>query len=327
MKNKAFGLDIGTTSLKAVWLSVEKSGYALEAAATIPATTSNLMSDSAVDHEVIAQTIRKLIEDARITTKYVNIALPETRVYTKVIEMPALSDKELSSAIYYEAEQYISVPLETLTLEYRVLRRVQNNPKMNVLLVGAPTKLVEKYSTVLSGAGLTISSIETETLATIRALSVVQLPVTLVLDIGAISTSLAIVKDGILLFTYTVAIGGAAMTRAIATGFNFSVTQAEEYKKTYGILPVTQPILSSIVAEIKKAVVFYAQRYREEGPIAQIVLSGGSAKLPGLSAYIMQECGIQTGLINPFLPGQQIPQEILDNAPDYALAVGLAMRG
>ncbi len=66
----------------------------------------------------MAATIRKLVEQTRIDSKNVNIALPESQVYTKVIDMPVLSDRELSSAIVWEAEQYIPVPLANVTLDW-----------------------------------------------------------------------------------------------------------------------------------------------------------------------------------------------------------------
>lgn len=338
MKNKAFGLDIGTTSIKALWLSHEQQGYLLNATAVVPTPSTGMLSDSPIDQEQMSQTIIKLVTDAKITTKYVNIALPETQVYTKVVDMPILSDKELSSAIFYEAEQFIPVPLESLSFDYKVLKKNQNDMKMQVLLVGAPIAIVEKYEKILMGAGLSIASVETEVLAVLRALVIGDnFPPTLIVNIGSLTSSLAIVKDGNLVFTYAVPIGGAAITRAIATEFNFSMAQAEEYKKTYGISSrnlegkigkAAEPILTSIMAEVKKAMAFYSEKFKEEGPITQVLLSGGGARLQGLNIYFAQNCGIETAISNPWkiLTNQQVPKEILDDAPDYALAVGLAMR-
>lgn len=338
MKNKSFGLDIGTTSVKAVWLSTETNGYYLSAISTVPTPSAGMLSDSPVDQEQMSQVIRKLVQDAKIDIHSVNLALPETQVYTKVIEMPILSDKELSSAIYWEAEQYIPVPLESLTFDYKILHKSEADSKMQVLLVGAPTGFVAKYTNILKNAGLNIASMETEVLAAIRSLVVGEkFPSTLIVNIGSLLTSLAIVKDGSLVFTYAVPLGGAAITRAIATEFNFSPQQAEEYKRTYGIDPknlegkiakAAQPVLQSIMAEVKKALAFYGERYKADGPLTQILLSGGTAKLPGLNLYFARDCGVETVIANPWkiLADQQVPKDILDNAPDYSIAVGLAMR-
>ncbi|MGH7245710.1 MAG: type IV pilus assembly protein PilM [Candidatus Levyibacteriota bacterium] len=341
MKNKAFGLDIGVTSMKAVWLSRERAGFVLDSAVSAPTPSKGMFSESPLDQEEMARAIRNLVDEAKITTRYVNVALPEGQVYTRIIEMPILSDKELISAIYWEAEQYIPVPLPTITLDYKVLQKPQKpeeGEKMTVLLVGAPSNLLEKYEKVLSMGGFIITSIETEILASLRSTIIENsTPPTLLVNIGGLNTTLAIMRKGLLSFTYSVPTGGIALTRAIAANFGFTFTQAEEYKKIYGLSEqnsfggkigtATQPILNSLIAEIKKALAFYMERYKDD-PIKQIVLSGGSAKLPGFTTYFAKTIGIETVVANPWkvLVSQEVPKEILDNAPEYTVSVGLAMR-
>ena len=90
----------------------------------------------------------------------------------------------------------------------------------------------------------------------------------------------------------------------------------------------TEPILNSILGEIKKSIAFYSQKYKDDSPIRQIILSGGTAKLPGIEIFFVNNSGIETAIANPWkvLASQQMPKEILDNASDYTIAVGLAMR-
>ena len=340
MKNKAFGLDIGDQNIKAVWLSTEQNGYYLNAVSSLPVPSKGMLSESPLDQQEMAQTIHNLLAEANITTKYVNIALPESQVYTRVIEMPVLSDKELLSAIYWEAEQYIPVPLNTITLDYKVLRRPEKPEeglKMDVLLVGAPTGLIDKYEKVLSLAGLVLTTVETEILSTIRATAVGEnYPPTLIVSIGSVTTALAIVQNNLVKFTYSIPTGGNALTRAIAASFGFSFQQAEEYKKVYGISPenlggkiaqAANPVLSLILSEMKKALAFYEEKARDN-PIRQIVLAGGGAKLPGLSAFLTNAVGIESVIANPWkvLVSQEVPKEIVDDASSYTVAVGLAMR-
>lgn len=340
MKLKAFGLDIGSNSLKGVWFSREKNGFFLQSAQKVTAPLRGMLSESPLDQEEMAKAIRALITEGKIDTRYVNVALPENQVYTRVIEMPVLSDKELSSAIYWEAEQYIPVPLATITLDYRVLwkpEKATDGQKMRVILVGAPTTLIDKYEKILSLAGLTINVVETELLSLVRSLVVdANFPTTLIVHIGSVSTSIAIIKNSILAFTYSLPTGGTAISRAIAADFGFALPQAEEYKKTYGLSDsqlggkigkVTEPILSSILTEVRKALAFYSEKYAND-PIKQVILSGGSAKLPGLATYFTANIGVETAIANPWkvLVEQEVPRDIIDSASEYAIAVGLAMR-
>lgn len=340
MKNTPFGLDIGTSSMKAVWLSQEKNGFLLNAVATVPTPEKGVLSESPLDQQDIAAAVQNLVQEANITTKLVNIAISENQVYTRVLEMPVLSDKELSSAIYWEAEQHIPLPLPSITLDWSVLYRPKEGEsgKMQVLLVGAPTIIINKYQRFIEMAGLTIASIETEILSVIRATIIGEnFPNSIIVHVGAVGTLLAIVKNGVVVFTYFIPIGGIAITRAIASDFAFSTPQAEEYKRTYGyssktlegkIGKATEPILMSILTEVKKAISFYNEKYLNEAPITQIILSGGSAKLPGMDLFFVKNCGIEVVLSNPWkiLKNQTIPKEILDNASEYTVSVGLAMK-
>lgn len=341
MKEKPFGLDIGATTIKAVWLAEDKDGYILKSSTVIVTPPKGMQSESPMDQEEMVNAIKNIITTVKITVPYVNLALPESQVYTKVLEMPMLSDKELSSAIYWEAEQHIPVPLTSITLDFKVLKRPapeNTTEKMQVLLVGAPLALVNKYQRIVGACGLTINALETEILSVLRStVRTDNFPNTLVIHIGAVSSLLAIIKDGILVFTYSIPTGGMAINRAIAADFGFTVDQAEEYKKTYGISgktlggkigQATTPIVMSIVSEVKKTLAFYSEKYKNETSIQQILLSGGSAKLPGLDMFFAQNCGLETVIVNPWkiLKNQNVPKEILDNGPDYAVAVGLAMR-
>lgn len=343
MNKKSFGLDIGASTIKVVELNLDKTGITLNASIISPTPPKGMLSESPVDEEEMAQAIKKTVTDAGITEKRVNIALPENQVYTKVVEMPYLSDRELSSAIYWEAEQYIPIPLANISLSWSVIKKpLKPNPseKMEVLMVGAPTLIVKKYQKIIEMAGFSINNMETEILSTVRALTSgtnnsIAIP-TIIVNIGSVSTSLAIVVGSTLTFTYSMPVGGAAINRAISADFGFSHLQAEEYKRTYGISngplgqrigKVTEPIISSILSEIKKAIVFYSQKYKDS-KVSQIIISGGTAKLRGIDVFFAQNCGIQTIIANPWkvLSSQELPKEILDNAPDYSIAVGLGLK-
>jgi type IV pilus assembly protein PilM len=209
---------------------------------------------------------------------------------------------------------------------------------MQVLMVGAPIKLIDKYQKVLEMADLNLNSIETETLAIIRALVTPNLPPTIIVSIGAISTSLAIIRDGMLVLSYSIPVGGNAISRSIEADFGLTSSQSEEYKKTYGfskegagqkISKSTEPILASILLEIRKALAFYSQKYKNDSIIQQILLSGGTARLSGIDLYFAENLSIETVIANPWriLGDKPLPPEILNSTSDFTIALGLAMKG
>lgn len=338
--NKSIGLDIGLTKIKAVSLSRQNNNFVLDGFSVLPVPPKGMLSEAPNDEKDMAAAVKKTVENLKVNSKNVNIALSDNQVYTKVIEMPVLSDKELSLAIYWEAERHIPVALSTITLVWNVLRRPLNNnadEKMQVLMVGAPTSLISKYQKILQMAGLNLNSIETETLAIVRALVAPKLPPTVVVSIGAVNTSLAIIRDGILALTYSIHTGGNAISRSIEADFGLTPSQSEEYKKTYGFTKTgdgqkigksTGPILASILLEIRKVLAFYSQKYKDDSVVQQILLSGGTAHLPGIDLFFAENLGIETVVANPWkiLGDKPLPPGILNEASDFTIALGLAMR-
>jgi type IV pilus assembly protein PilM len=341
ISNKSIGLDIGLSKIKAVSLERQNNAFVLSSFSVMPSPPKGILSESPLDEQDMAAAIKKTVDSLKASVKNVNVALSDTQVYTKVIDMPVLSDKELSLAIYWEAERHIPVALSTITLVWNVLKRPANasgNEKMQVLMVGAPTHLISKYQKILQMANLTLNSIETETLAIVRALVTPNLPPTIIVSIGSINTSLAIIKDGILVLTYSIPTGGNAITRSIEEDFGITLSESEEYKKTYGytregeggqkVGKATEPILASILLEVRKVIAFYFQKYKDGSVVSQILLSGSTAHLPGIDLFFAENLSIETIVANPWkiLGDKPLPPQVANLTSDFTIALGLAMR-
>ncbi len=108
---------------------------------------------------------------------------------------------------------------------------------MKVLLVAAPLTLIERYMKIMQMAQLTPIALETEIVAITRTFSPRKdnVPTTMIVSIGASTTDLCIVSGGIIQFTRSIGTGGVALARAVAQELGFEMSQAEEYKKTYGL--------------------------------------------------------------------------------------------
>ncbi len=174
-----------------------------------------------------------------------------------------LTDQEISSAVKWEAEQYIPIPIQEAIIQHQIIERRENvsPPEVVVLLVAAPRTLVEKYIQVVEAAKLNVVAVETELISLVRSLAPTN-QTTLILDFGARSTDLAIAKNGFLVFSRSIPSAGEAFTRAVSQTLGINPQQAEEYKKVYGIKgenfggkigQATEPILLSMLSEIKKA--------------------------------------------------------------------------
>ncbi len=338
--DSTLALDIGSHSIKLIELGSDASGITLLSAGSTLTPPKALSSNTQVDQEAIAASIKKLWKDTGSKSKSVNIALPESQVITRIIEVPQLSSRELASAIKWEAEQYIPLPLDQVTVDFTVLRdsTATGTNKMDVLLVASPKVLVEKYVSILERADLTPNAVETEIIATSRALSRSAMTVknAMIVAIGAQTTDLAILRGGVLAFTRSISAGGEALSRALAQGLGFEYAQAEQFKKTYGlekdklegkIVAAVKPIMDTIVGEITRALAFYQEKYKDEH-IGVAFLSGGTARLPGMVVYLAQSLNCEIQLANPWVGIKRDSRfRVLDSeGPVFTVAVGLALR-
>ncbi len=229
------GIDIGTKSIKIIELVKSGDSWILKSSGAVG--YAGLSPDKIqTDDEMIAlsDVLKKIISQIGITSKEVNLALPETLVFTRIVKFPLLSDEEVASAVKWEAEQYIPIPVNEAVIQYSILDRNQATSSVSVLLVATPKSVVEKYVSIVKLAGLVPLSAETELTALSRVLAP-EKGVTLVLDLGASATDMCIVKDGNIVFTRSIPVAGEAFTRAVSQSLGVDSAQAEEYKKTYGL--------------------------------------------------------------------------------------------
>ena len=335
------GLDIGSKSIKVVELSRDGNGFSLRSAGAVgysgPAIDANLNDEKAMAD--MANVIKKLFKDAKISSRDVSVALPETQVFTRVMQFPLLTDAEIASAVKWEAEEYIPIPVKDAVVEHRIIERLETGspPQVIVLLVAALKSLVENYITICNHAGLNVVGVETELISMARSLAPVDKPA-LIVDFGAHSTDIAVTKNGQLYFSRSIPTAGDAFTRAVAQSLGVNVQQAEEYKRTYGLNEqqlegkvgrALSPIIKVVAGEIKKAVHYYQLNVKGETPTL-VVISGGSAGLPGVAPMLTNLLGIEVTIGTPFTRVKVDPDAakgLANYAPLYSVAVGLAMRG
>lgn len=334
------GIDLGSRTIKIVEVLPHKDGPQLLAAGEVATPPKALLSSLPADHEAIAIALKELIKEAGVKSKNAVIALPESQVFTRVIEVPQLSERELISAIKWEAEQYIPLPLDQVNLDFAVLRDSHETGRnvMEVLLVAAPKILTEKYVSIMERADINPLAAETEIIAATRVAvrTTPQVRTVMLASMGAQTTDLAITKGGILAFTRSISAGGEALTRAISQGVDIDLNQSEEFKRTYGLesdklegklVNAVKPILDTIISEMKRAIVYFEEKYKDER-VDTLLLTGGTAKTPGLVPYFTQVLGVETQLANPWLAVKKDARfNILDpEAPMFTIAVGLTLR-
>jgi len=332
-----FGLDIGSQNIKLAQLKKIKDKYQLVAFGSAPSTTRGLISEAEGDLTALAEIIKKLHRDVGIKTKNVATALPQDQVFARMITLPFLSEEEIESALQWEAEQYIPIPLSEAILTYEIVNRKKENNRENIdlLLAAAPRSLVEKAVTALKMADLNPVSMEMEIISIARSLVSSENETVLVIDFGAKATDLAVVENRKVIFVYSIPTAGEAFTRAISLELGLEFSQSEAYKRSYGVDPeklegkineAIKPILNTIVNEIKKTIQFYQDKGKS---IKRIVLAGGGAALPQINILLAKELNLEVQIGDPF--SQVVEDDLLNKIPAteralYSVALGLAIK-
>lgn len=333
------GIDIGSKSIKVVELSKDGDKFRLKGLGVVGYSGKSIDAmEEEREFAGVAEILMKLLKESSINEKNISISLPESAVFTRTIKFPNLTDQEINSAVKWEADQYIPIPLEEAIVQHEIVERntASSPPSVSVLLVAAPRKLVQKYMKVVDLAKLNPVFVETELVSLVRSLSSPD-RVSLIIDFGARSTDVAISKNGSIAFSRSIPTAGNAFTRAVAQSLGIEEGQAEQYKRAYGfadnqlegkIKAALEPVFKSVIDEIKKAIHFYQTEEKGKNP-SYVVVSGGTAGLPHVIAHLSSSLGLEVLMANPFAKlsvEEEKMKKIAPFAPLYAISVGLAMR-
>ena len=333
------GLDFGNHTVKAVELAnIDKEKSDLVTFGSQPTPHGVVGSVDEKHQSQLADAVKELYKAHDIKNKKVVIALPESSVYTRFLELPGIKEEEIPNVIFYEAKQLLPVPVEKVQIASVKVGFNETTNAFQVLLIAAPRSVIDIYLNVVDRAGLDPIAVETESVAVGRALyNSIKNDHMVMLDFGATTTDLSIIRNGFLVFSQSIPIGSDVLTQTLINQFNFDYNQAEEYKRNYGVTPgvlenkvynALTPVLANIVTEIQKALEFYRTKYLMTIP--QVVeLCGDGALLPGLAEYMTQALEIKSELADPW-KSINIPPKFAESVevsqPSYAVAIGLAQK-
>lgn len=332
------GIDFGTHTVKAVELKNIMSKPELVNLGSQLTPKGVINSEERQDQKKLAEALKLLYSNSRIRNTNVVMALPEFSVFTRFLEFPGVKKEELKQAVYFEAKQYIPVPIEEVQMSYVTIGFNEEKNAPRVLLVAAPKKIIDIYMNVASFANLDLVAIETESVAMGRAMfKSSHKPTCVMLDFGANSTDMSIMTNGSLVFSQSISIGSDSLTQAIVNKFNFDYNRAEEFKRNYGLIPnvlegkiysVLAPIVESIMIEVRRGVEFYKNKTMSAAP-NEYLLNGDGALLPGLTEYVAKSLGVNAQVANPWLNiivDNKFKDLVAKGGSSYSVAIGLSLK-
>jgi len=340
-----FGLDIGHGSLKV--MQVEHPAPGVPGKKNSPRVVGYGFTnfDKAaqedgviVQPEIIAKATMELFERhliGDITTRRATIAIPAYRTFTRSLQLPKLKGKDLAEAVQLEVEQYISVPLEELYLDYEITRQDEKNTEL--FIVAVPKTIVDSYLELAQILGLEAVLIEPTLSSSGRLFSLDEASdvASFIIDFGSLSADISIFDKHVLV-TGTVQGGGVSFTTSIQNKLGVTLQEAGMIKTRYGLSPSKKqsdikqalaPTLEQIIKEIRRMMRYYEERYGTDRPVGQVVTLGGGANMPGLSEFLIETLRMPVRHSDPWYylnyKGLQPPSDA--DKPMYATVAGLSL--
>jgi len=348
-KKKCLGVDVGASSIKIVELGQRKERIGLENYGEFSISSflmerpfRNFQGTSlSLSEEEISKAIKAIIGEAKISTTKAIFTIPDFSTFFTYFELPPMTSKELPDAVLFEARQHIPVPLSEVTIDWSLIGGEvpdhRGKEKLQILLLAVPNEVIAQYRKIAELSKLEILALESEVFSIVRAVMSPQRKrkTQIIVDIGAQSTSCAIVDQGVLKRIHSIDVSGNELTRALVRSLNIGYKEAEDFKKLYGLIApektvaqILYPLIDVIIREVERISKDYFSSTKKT--IDEIILSGHSALLPGLRDYFFTRLKKEVNIANPFedLYYPSILEDTLkEMGPGYTVPVGAALRG
>ena len=335
MTGKILTIDLSEDYLKVVE-GKKESNQLVISAFSYQSTIANYYSSG--NEKVIVDQgnqISALINGLKVKEEEVRIVIPDSYSYSQIIVMPRLKEKELYSAIKYQADQFIPMPLSQAVLDIDILQEDKKNNQVMVLLVAAAEKIVTKVQKTIEVAGLIPVSIETELSANARLI------VGMDSDKSAIYISFAKTSTSLYFYdshkklitnTYNFNIGINLFLKELEVSLNINSDEAFRILYQIGFsqggsvdsASILEPIIKEVVKNINRFVSTIQEKTKEEVKLFYLfneaILIKNLAEELGSAFRFKTAIFRPTGIIKNI--SEEKTQKLLVDIPLYVAALG-----
>jgi type IV pilus assembly protein PilM len=351
-KKKYVGLKIGASQIAAAEVVNNGTAQVLHVARE-DLDHGVVVGGELRDPEALATALRQFFRKNRLSRQNVRLGISNNRIGVRMFEIGGINDpKQLTNAIRYRAQEVLPIPLEEAVLDYHILGEhtdADGQVKQRVLLVVAYRDLVERYTAACKKAGIKLAGIDLEAFAILRALAPPAADqhengsaALVVVSVGHDRTTFAVSDGSACQFTRVLDWGGASLNAGIARALDLAPSEAEPIKLSLSLAEPSIPagLTSDQAEKVREAVVrelhafarelvsslqFYQSQSGSLG-IGEIVLTGGTAHLPGFAAELAKLIGVRVRVGDP-LANVKVGKKVDREQPlgSLAAAIGLGI--
>jgi type IV pilus assembly protein PilM len=337
-KRSSIGLDIGSGFVKVV--EVDHSGDQPEVVrvAMRPLLPDAIVEGEIMDYGLVADTVRGLFQETGLKGAEVVTAVGGHDVIIKKIEMDRMKEQDAREVIRWEAEQHVPFDIKSVEIDFQILDPHGDGLQMDVLLVAAKRELVDNKVALLQDAGVTPRVIDVDAFALHNAFEH-NYPdqrdgIVALVNVGHETTNVNILENGVPILTRDISFGSRKIREDLQRERGLTAEQAEDVVQARETIDDLNLFVSQSAEEvavgIERASAFLMTR-DDGASVGRIFLSGGGARIPGMSRALGQRMNVETELVNPF---ERVPVQpsaasgfsIDEAGPMLLLPLGLALR-
>jgi type IV pilus assembly protein PilM len=293
----------------------------------------------------VSEVIQNVCTNHHISATQVVTGVSGHSVIIKNIVLPPMSREELEESIDWHAEEHIPYDLSDVSLDYQVTEETAD--ATSVLIAACKRERIDNLKQAIQLSGRQPVIIDVDTFALQNCYEVNYQPddsqVVTLLNIGASTMNVNIVKGNHSLFTRDITVGGSQFTDVLQRNLGLSFAQAEAVKRGVAeaaegieekaIEPLMNNVTEMVAMEIQKTFDFYRATADDGAMVVQkILISGGGSKLAGLAEELSARLELPVEVLDPFRSikvdtRKFDPDYLSEIMPEMAVAVGLAVRG
>ena len=355
-KTAIVGLKIGASQVAAARVSNHGHPQLLQIARE-PLPDGVVVGGELRDVEGLTQALKDLFSKNKLPRKGVRLGIANNRIGVRTFEISGIDEpRQLANAIRFRAQETLPIPLEEAVLDWRVLSETKNEETgettRHVLLVVAYRELVDRYLLACKKAGIKLSGIDLEAFAMLRALNAPLDPdapdaagAQVVVNVGHDRSTFAVSNGRVCEFTRVLGWGGQSLSVAIARALDITPSEAMPIKHALSLVAQAEPPegispetlgtareavmreLQAFARELVSSLRFYQNQPGSLG-IGELVLTGGTAHLPGFADELNKLIGVPVKVGDP-LNRVAIPKKFT-TPDDYSVgsltvAIGLGI--
>ncbi len=344
------GLKIGASQLAAARVSNNGSAELLQVARE-PLAPGIVVGGELRDPDALAEALKEFFAKNGLPKRSVRLGLANNRIGVRTFEISGITDpKQLGNAVRFRAQEALPIPIDEAVLDYQVLGEgvdEEGNPTQRILLVVAYRELIDRYVDACKKAGIILSGIDLEAFALLRALQAPQDGVgsdpsaaLVAVAIGHERSTFAVSDGRVCEFTRVLDWGGSALNVAIARAIDAAPSEVEGFKRALALTDEMVPdglnadqakkareairrAIQSFARELVSSLQYYQNQPGSLG-IGEIVLTGGTAHLPGISGELERMIGVRVRVGDP-LARMKVSKKVGEPEQIGSLAVAIGL--